>query len=67
MSEGEDVPTVRRAMLQIVVVFVILYAGCFAASYLSGGSLGTSLGAPLALAAPMAGIAFVRCRRLKQE
>ncbi|MEU1155902.1 hypothetical protein ABZ369_23205 [Streptomyces sp. NPDC005918] len=53
-------------MTQLLVVLLVLCLVWFVVSYLSGGSLGASLAAPLILLAPGAGIAVIRYRQFKR-
>ncbi|MFI2619523.1 hypothetical protein [Streptomyces sp. NPDC018584] len=67
MHETPEHPGLRRAMVQLLIVLVVLYLVWFAVSYLSGGSLGASLTAPLMLLAPGAGIAVIRYKQFKRR
>lgn len=57
----------RRAMVQLLIVLLALYLVWFVVSYLSGGSLGASLAAPLMLLVPGAGMAVIRYKKFKHR
>ncbi|MEV2255210.1 hypothetical protein AB0I94_32320 [Streptomyces sp. NPDC050147] len=67
MHETPEHPGLRRTMVQLLIVLGVFYVVWFVISYLSGGSLGSSLTAPLILLAPGAGIAVVRYKQFKHR
>ncbi|MEU5583313.1 hypothetical protein ABZ791_37850 [Streptomyces huasconensis] len=67
MHDTSEQPGLRRAMVQLLIVLLALYLVWFVISYLTGGSLGASLTAPLMLLAPGAGIAVIRYKQFKQR